>query len=159
MNNVLTIELAKNLATESFGKYREKIEGNFALIHTEAVAKISVILAKKFNLNIEIVEICAWVHDIGYLIDRENHAEHSVKIIEDKGFEVTPIMRDCIINHGTDGKPESEEAKILQMADKLSILSIPVLEIILSQEKVLPEDIKFVEKMTGGAVNFLKKLM
>jgi putative nucleotidyltransferase with HDIG domain len=154
----LTIELAKKLALEYFKKYKEKVEGDFALIHTEAVAQIAVLLAKKFNLNTEIVEGCAWVHDIGYLISKENHAEHSVEILEENGFEITPIMRDCIVNHGTDGKPESGEAKVLQMADKLSILSIPVLEILFNQDKILSADIKFIEKMTGGAISFLKKL-
>ncbi len=153
-----TVELAKKIAEDFFKKHPEKIEEDFARTHTQAVAQIAVILAKKLNLNVETVEMSAWVHDIGYIVEKKNHALHSVELLEKEGFEIAPIVRDCILNHGTDGKPESKEAKVLQMADKLSILSIPVLELLLRQEKITTDDVAFVEKMTNGAVSYLKKL-
>ena len=44
------------------------------------------------------------------------------------------------------------------MADKLSILSIPVLKLLLDQEKILPGDVEFINKMTTGAVEYLRRL-
>ncbi len=154
----LTLELAKQIARDCFQSYRDRIEGDFARIHSASVAEIAVTLAKKANCDQELVETAAWVHDIGYLVEKDNHAEHSVKLLEQKGFELSSEMRDCILNHGTGGKPESQEAKILQMADKLSILNIPTLKLILEQEKVLPEDVAFIKKMTDGAVGYLDNL-
>jgi putative nucleotidyltransferase with HDIG domain len=155
----LTTKIAKSIALKYFRKDKNKIEKEFALIHAEAVAKISKLLAKRLNANISVVEACAWVHDIGKIIEIKNHAEHSLVLLEKEKVEITHLLRDCILNHGTNGKPLSLEAKILQMADKMSILSIPVLKLILEQEKIPESDVEFVNKLTTGAVNYLKDLV
>lgn len=40
--------------------------------------------------------ICAWLHDIGCIIDRKNHNEHSVKIINDSEFIQTILEKKAI---------------------------------------------------------------
>jgi putative nucleotidyltransferase with HDIG domain len=155
----LTTKIAKSIALKYFRKDKNKIEKEFALIHAEAVAKISKLLAKRLNANISVVESCAWVHDIGKIIEIENHAKHSLILLEKEKIEITSLIKDCILNHGTSGKPLFLEAKILQMADKMSILSIPVLKLILEQKKIPESDVEFVNKMTTSSVNYLKNLI
>lgn len=155
----LTPKLAKSIALKYSKKEKNKAEKDFALIHTEAVVTISKLLAKRLGANISIVEASGWVHDIGKIVEIENHAEYSLTLLEKEKIEITQHLKDCILNHGTNGKPLSLEAKILQMADKMSILSIPVLKLILEQEKIPESDVEFVNKMTTGSVNYLKSLV
>ena len=154
----LTPKNAKLVAEKYFRKHKDKGERDFSRVHAGAVAEIGVILAKKFRADTSVVEISGWLHDIGATIERADHAKHSLELLEKEGFEISPLIRDCILNHGTGGKPISKEAKILQVADKLSILSVPVLELLFKQESVLPEDVEFLNKMTTGAVAHLKNL-
>jgi HD superfamily phosphodiesterase len=155
----LTPESAKEIAEKYFLKHKDKAEQDFIRIHSSAVAEIGVILAKKFKADVSIVEVAAWIHDIGTVIERTNHANHSLDLLKKEGFEVDALIEDCVLNHGTGGDPKSEEAKLLQMADKLSILSILVLKLLLDQEGILPSDVEFVNKMTTGAVEYLKRLV
>jgi HD superfamily phosphodiesterase len=154
----LTPKIAKLTAEKYFRKHKDKEERDFARVHTAAVVEIAVILAKKFKTDVSTVEISGWLHDIGSIVERSDHAKYSLDLLNKEGFEVSPLIKDCILNHGTDGKPESKEAKILQIADKLSILSIPVLKLLFKQKSITPYDIEFVDKMTTGAVAYLKEL-
>lgn len=154
----LTPKLARKITEKYFKKYQDKEEREFARIHTMAVVEIAVILANKFSADTSVVEISAWLHDIGSTIERVDHARHGLELLEKEKFEIDPLIKDCILNHGTDGKPESKEAKILQMADKLSILSIPVLNLLFQQKSITSYDIEFVNKMTTGAVTYLEEL-
>ena len=154
----LTPKLAKLMAEKYFKKHQDKEGRDFAKVHTTAVVEIAIILAKKISANVPTVTISGWLHDIGSTVERSDHAKHSLALLEKKGFEISPLIRKCILNHGTDGKPESKEARVLQMADKLSILSIPVLNILFKQKTITPDDIEFVSKMTTGAVAYLKAL-
>ena len=58
------------------------------------------------------------------------------------------------MNHGTNGQPKSPEAKILQIADKLSILSIPVLKLLFKQKEITLNDIEFVKNLEGTTSNY-----
>ena len=122
------------------------------------MVEIAILLAKKSKLDVSSIEMAAWLHDIGSTVERDDHAKFSLDLLEQEGFGVSELIKDCILNHGTNGKPKSEEAKILQMADKLSILSIPVLKLIFKQQSITLYDIEFVNKMTTGAVAYLKEL-
>jgi len=155
----LTPKNAKSIALKYLKKHREKEGRYFAKVHTEAVVQIGKMLAKRLGATISIVEMCAWVHDIGSVVERNDHAKHSLDLLEKEGFEISELIKDCVLNHGTSGQPKSEEAKILQMADKLSILSIPVLKILFNQKNITASDTDFVSKMTTGAVDHLKKLI
>jgi putative nucleotidyltransferase with HDIG domain len=155
----LTPRIAKSIAFKYSKREKNKMERDFALIHAEAVVKISKILAKRLGADASVTEACGWVHDIGKIVEMENHAEHSISLLEKEKIEVTQQIKDCILNHATSGKPLSPEAKIIQMADKMSILSIPVLKLILEQKKITESDVEFVNKMVTGSVNYLKNLI
>jgi len=154
----LTTKLARLTAEKYFKKHKDKEGQEFAKVHTEAVVEIAVILAEKFKADASTVKISGWLHDIGSTVERADHAKHSLDLLEKDGFEISSLIKDCILNHGTGGKPKSKEAKILQMADKLSILSIPVLKLLFKQKDITSGDIEFVNKMTMGAVAYLKEL-
>lgn len=149
---------AKIIAQKYFKKIKPKIEQDFAQAHSEAVVEISIILAKKMKANSSVVETAAWVHDIGRVIGSDNHAEHSLKLLEKEGYQIEPMIEDCILNHGSSGQPKSKEAIILQAADKLSILSIPILKLLLKQKSISASDIKYLVKMTTGAIKRLEGL-
>lgn len=155
----LTPRIAKSIAFKYSKREKNKIERDFALIHAEAVVKISKILAKRLGADVSVVEACGWVHDIGKVVEMENHAEHGLTLLEKEKIEVTQHIKDCILNHGTSGKPLSSEAKIIQMADKMSILSIPFLKLIFEQKKITESDVEFVNIMSTGSVNYLKNLI
>lgn len=154
----LTPKSAKIIAEKYFKKLRGKEEQDFARIHSKAVVETATILAKKYKADIKTVITAGWVHDIGYTIEKSGHAKYSVDLLKKEGFVITELVKDCILNHGTDGKPVSKEAKILQIADKLSILNISILKLLLKQRNILPEDIEFMTKMTTGAIEHIKKI-
>ena len=97
--------------------------------HFVPVVKYSLILAEKLNADKEIVEISAWLHDIGSIIyKRENHHITSCEIAEKKLQELNypsdkiEKIKHCIISHrgSKNIKRETIEAEILAEADALS---------------------------------------
>ncbi len=155
----LTPLIAKEIAEKYFLQKGDKAEQDFSRTHTEAVVEVALILAKKFHLDESLIERTAWVHDIGKVINMADHEAHAISLLEKEGIEVIEIERDCILNHGVKSSPKSEEAKVIQMSDKLSILSIPMLTLLFEQESVLPSDVEFYKKMTEGSLNFLRLMV
>jgi len=97
--------------------------------HFVPVVKYSKILGEKLNADIEILELAAWLHDIGSIIyGRENHHITSCEIAEKKLSELNyPIekierIKHCIFAHrgSQDIKRESIEAQIIADADSMS---------------------------------------
>jgi uncharacterized protein len=97
--------------------------------HFEPVAKYAKILAKKRKANKEIVEISAWLHDIGSVIyGRKNHHITSAKIAEEKLRELKypeekiEKVKHCIFSHRGSQKikRETKEAIVLAEADAMS---------------------------------------
>lgn len=88
-------------------------------------------LAEKLNADMELVEIAAWLHDIGSIkFGRENHHITGAEIVEKKLRELNfpeekiELVKECIINHmgSREGlnKRAFVEAKIIAEADALS---------------------------------------
>jgi putative nucleotidyltransferase with HDIG domain len=97
--------------------------------HFVPVVKYSKILAKEKNADMEIVEISAWLHDIGSIIyGREDHHITGAEIAEKKLVELKynkdkiEKVKHCIISHrgSKEIKRESVEAEILADADSMS---------------------------------------
>ena len=91
-------------------------------------------LAEKFSADVEIVEIAAWLHDIGsVMVGRDNHHITGAEIAKEKlrsfGYSEEKINKvvECILNHR--GSRESEnkrisiEARIIAEADVLDAFS------------------------------------
>jgi len=156
----LTPKTAERFAREIFGKFKDKEEKEFRLVHPVLVSETALILAKKINqkVDLDVLRIAAWVHDVGYSIESKNHAEHSLAILEKK-FEIDKVLRDCVLNHGSEAKPTTLEGRIIQLADKAFILDKELLKLILksSKEKIDPEYIDFIKKMSVKLADLLDR--
>lgn len=97
--------------------------------HFVPVVKYVKKMGDDLGADKEILEISAWLHDIGSIVyGRENHHVTSAKIAEGKlgelGFPKEKIekVKACIVTHRGSQKlkPESLEAQILVEADTMS---------------------------------------
>lgn len=133
-------------------------DGKFFFAHTKGVVSSVKILSKRFHLNVNKMISLAWVHDIGYFLSNsKNHAENSLKLLEEENISLTKDEKDCLLNHGTDKHPFSKEGKIMQIADKISIINEDFLEILLSK-KDPTEEVSFVKMMQEKSIDSLNKL-
>ncbi|MEM4181552.1 MAG: HD domain-containing protein [Candidatus Pacearchaeota archaeon] len=153
----LTENLAKKLAKKYLLNEKTK-DGKFLFSHTERVVFCVGLLTKKFKLDEKKLVVSAWVHDIGYFLGAENHAEKSLEILENEKIEIDEEIKDAILNHGTNANPKTIYGEIMQIADKISIIDRDVLKILLEQEKISDEDIKFFERVFSSCSEMLKKL-
>ena len=121
----------KKFVEDIFGsneaKYKESYQNHFIPV-VNYVKK----LGYEFNLDkekIEIIEISAWLHDIGSIVyGRENHHITSTEIAEKKLKELNypkekiELVKKCILNHrgSVNNKRDSLEEQILVEADTMS---------------------------------------
>ena len=156
----LTIKNAKELAEKYLLKNR-KIDP-YHFIHTQKVVQAVKIIGKGRNLDKKTLEICAWLHDIGYSIGNlpnrdPYHAENSIKILIESGFKITDKIKDCILSHGSNGNPKTKEGKILQIAVKFNIIDKDCLDYIING-KSTENKIEFLEHRANSAIKMLKRL-
>lgn len=97
--------------------------------HLIPVRNYAVKLAYKLKADAEIVELAAWLHDIGSIInERENHHITGAEIAEQKLRELmypqekTKRVKACILNHrgSVNNHRETLEEQIVCDADSLS---------------------------------------
>ncbi|PLW80780.1 hypothetical protein C0585_00750 [Candidatus Woesearchaeota archaeon] len=98
----------------------------FWKVHVLAVVDNSIRLAKRFDADVEVCEVSAWLHDIAKLEGtRENHhvigSKRAEEILIDEGYDNVFIekVKDCILYHSSDKKyvPRTLEEKIVACAD------------------------------------------
>ena len=96
-------------------------------IHISAVIKACLGTARDTYLNPELFVIAGWIHDMGKLTDKKNHHIASIKFL-DKFVKEHPkylrnyeILKDCIINHRTDGNPKTVYGLVFKAADKVAL--------------------------------------
>ena len=98
--------------------------------HFVPMTRYSLMLAEKLNADKEVVEIAAWLHDIGSIIyGRENHHITGARIAEEKLIEMSynrekiELVKRCILNHrgSVSGKRESKEEQIIADADGMDM--------------------------------------
>lgn len=156
--NSLNPKTAKEFAIPFILRISNLDERKFILYHSEAIVETAKLLAKNTSADVELLEIAGWVHDIGKSVADESHAEESLKILE-KEFEINSILKDCILNHGASKKPITLEGKIIQAADKISIVDKDILSIFLKNinPKITVENTEMLRKITVQAMDFLEK--
>ncbi|MBW3017578.1 HD domain-containing protein [Candidatus Woesearchaeota archaeon] len=117
----LTYEKAKKFAQEKF-KQLSDLELQWNILHAEYMIKAIDELSGFFKkTDIKRLKTLAWVHDIGKIkADIRNHAQASVDILEQE-FKLEEKDKDCILNHGTGGKPETEDGRLFKYAEGLSL--------------------------------------
>lgn len=153
----LTSSEAKRIAMDVFAKIESEYQ-EFLIIHSEKVGKVAKMIVQKVKVNEDMLEIAGWVHDIGYLKDFENHADFTIPILKEMGYELNEILEDCILNHGNGKNPKTIEGKIFQVADKLSIFDIEIIESMLKNGSfpLEDDDIDFLKMMSENALKLVK---
>jgi HD superfamily phosphodiesterase len=90
-------------------------------------------MAKNTHLNQDVFIIAAFIHDIGKIDNEEKHQYHSIKYLNEflKDFPLVGQTEyaslysniiDCILEHRSDGKPQTIYGQIFKLADKVSLL-------------------------------------
>jgi hypothetical protein len=115
---------AKTFAEQEFTK-KSALDYKWNYLHSKYMILALKDLTNDKKLLDRLIPL-AWVHDIGKIESEENHAEYSLKIL-DKKFKLDFVDKDCILNHGVSGKPTTEEGKIFQNADGISLFYPEVL--------------------------------
>jgi len=129
MNNI--VEQIREFVEEECKKPTAKYGYEPYEFHLVPTHKYAKKLAEKLGADVEIVEISAWLHDIGSIINgRKNHHITGAEIAEQKlrelGYPAEKIekVKTCILNHrgsvsNSEGLRSCEE-KIISDADALS---------------------------------------
>ncbi|MBU2052961.1 MAG: HD domain-containing protein [Nanoarchaeota archaeon] len=113
---------------------KEKYDKSDYHYHILPVVKNALLLADKLKADKEVIEIAAWLHDIGRAISRndfEKENEHhivgekeSIKILNKLGYEKDFIRKvsHCVLTHRGRKEPDPEtiEAKIVSSADAMA---------------------------------------
>lgn len=114
------------------------------LTHTLEVGQISRTLARALRLNEDLVEAIALGHDLGHtpfghtgenVLNRLapngfKHNEQSLKIVDHlehtksrKGLNLTYEVRDGILKHTGNEKPETLEGQVVRIADRIAYIN------------------------------------
>ncbi|MFA5207934.1 MAG: HD domain-containing protein [Candidatus Paceibacterota bacterium] len=123
------IEEVRNFVEKESLKPSSKYGEEPFVFHFVPTVKYALELAEELGADKEVVEISAWLHDIGSVIyGREDHHLTGAKIAEAKlkefnyPIEKIEMVKNCILNHRGSQKnnPLSIEEKIIADADALS---------------------------------------
>ena len=86
----------------------------------------STTIGKALGVPVDLVQVTAWLHDIGYYQDPENHRAVGANAVENRlkvlGFpekEISYIV-DGVRNHGSKDTPETVIGHIIRLADALA---------------------------------------
>ncbi len=123
------IQEVKEIVSNKLSDFYE----GFTLIHTEILLEICMALSKSFDVRGDIIKVSVLLHDVGRTVsDDSSHPNESWKIAENilKGKiseEELELVKDCILNHSSNGNPISTEAKLIKDCDKISMVDPKVL--------------------------------
>ncbi len=158
----LNPQIAEQFAKNIFEKLPLEKDREFNKIHAKSLIGAALILAGDQKIDLELIIIASWLHDLGKIVEMHNHAQHSIAIIKNEGFEISKELEDCILNHGNKGNPICQEAKLIQIADKACIIHPEILEMLVNfslkkskEEKT--KDLEFIKKLMSDAVELLTK--
>lgn len=117
----------KQYIEENIYKEYDKNEEGHGIKHINSVVKRALNIAKKYDLNEDIVYTIASYHDIGHHIDAKNHEKISAKIfLEDENIKsffdskTIKLIKEAIEDHRASSKeePRSIYGKVITLADK-----------------------------------------
>ena len=95
----------------------------YLVLHSQLLWHCCQLLAEGKKVDLEAMQVAAWLHDTGRAYVTDGHAEKSVELAEEQFGTLNPVVKDCIANHGADNNPTTEEGRIFQLADKISLLT------------------------------------
>ncbi len=129
MNEEMIIEQVRKFVEEESSKPTSKYGKDPYHFHFVFVHDYAKKLAEDLGADLGVVEISAWLHDIGSIIHgREKHHITGAKIAEEKLKEFNypkdkiELVKKCILNHrgSVDNSRESVEEQIIADADVMS---------------------------------------
>ena len=155
----LSLKEAEKIFHKYFRRIKDAKSREYHTHHVISMSEMALLLAKGKRVDKTILRVAAFVHDIGYSIEKKDHAAHSLEILHREGYAVSEKLKDCILNHGSSYYPKTEEGKIFQLADKMDIFNPYVVRVILkySRSKVSAEDLTYLKSMPDYATMLLKK--
>lgn len=127
--NDINIELVRYIENEIFPLYERNEEGH-GIKHIKTVIKRSLELAKKYDVNLDMVYTIAAYHDLGHYIDRKTHEIISAEIfMKDEKVkqwfteEQINTIKESIEDHraSSNHKPRSIYGMIVSTADRTII--------------------------------------
>ena len=143
------------------------------LTHTLEVSQTARTIARALQLNEELVEAIALGHDIGhtpfghageralnricpYGFDHAKQGVRTVDVLEKdgQGLNLTYEVRDGILNHQTDGMPETLEGRVVRLSDKIAYIHHDMDDAVragILKEDDVPKEIGAVIGYTCGA--------
>lgn len=123
--------MSYKLIVETFVKNLIPRDSVHGLDHVERVRRTALFIAKHYpDVDLEVVEIAALMHDIGKYLNADDHAKESAKLAKEilkklkvPEEKISKII-DAIENHSFSArrKPKTLEGMILSDADKLDAL-------------------------------------
>lgn len=123
------IEKVIGFVKEECNKETNKYGNDVYEYHFVPMVKYAKKLSKKYSVDEEIVEISAWLHDIGSIIEgRKDHhitgSEIAKKKLEELNYSQNKIemVEKCIFNHRDSRKDfrKTKEEQIIAEADSMS---------------------------------------
>jgi len=123
------VEEIKRFVEEECRKPSAKYDYDVVIFHIQPVVNYALLLAKNKDVDLEVLELAAWLHDIGSIIyGREDHhitgceiADGKLRELGCRGDKIEKVKH-CIFSHrgSRDIPRESVEAQILADADVIS---------------------------------------
>jgi len=131
--NKINAEIVKEAGNYVTNLLEDKLPDNITfhtIDHAKYVVDSAIYIGKNSGLSDEelnIVKLCAWFHDVGWVINPYNHEEEGAKIVNDflasKGIEgdVITIVKESIIATKVPQQPKNIIAKVLCDADLMHL--------------------------------------
>lgn len=130
------IEQIKKIIIERSNKFQEETKGtpdeyNLWIEHVQYVYKYAIMIAENKNVDKEVVELSALLHDIAMTdrnLERSKHNEYGCEIagniLSELGYDSkkTDLVKKCVLNHSSKRKEyrTTEEENILVNADAMA---------------------------------------
>ncbi|HOZ53862.1 MAG TPA: HD domain-containing protein [Bacilli bacterium] len=102
------IKKMENEIIKRSNRFEKKHGYNFWNIHIKFVVENAIILAKKYNADVEIVTLAAILHDIASITKEEYQEEHHIigaeiaeKLLKESNYpkDKIALIKECILNH------------------------------------------------------------
>jgi HD superfamily phosphodiesterase len=144
MDKKKIIKLTKKYMKENIPATRDKKP---YLSHVLGARKYALKIAKKYGVNLFVIELSALLHDVGAYVGK-GHAKESAKLAKkflsqfDISSEIVSRILSCIKNHSSDTKPETLEQQIIQDGDGIIFLKEPFMYFAHSKVKLSPAKAK-----------------
>ncbi|MFT4303672.1 MAG: HD domain-containing protein [Candidatus Woesearchaeota archaeon] len=119
-------------AIEQAKTYIHKIEDvSHNIVHVKSVVDYAIIIAESYpEVDLNLIEVAAWWHDVGRVSGNQGHEQRSAEIARDflkqlgVELEICNQVYDAIVFHKWSMKPVTLEGEIIRDADKLDFISI-----------------------------------